>query len=299
MRGWHVACISARDGRRRVARDRVEDAVALATEVNGSQQVRLGDIDPAADGGLMEEEANRRLEALTGELRELQELVYAAGTHGLLIILQGMDAAGKDVTIADVFGAANPQSARVKEFKPPTPDEAQHDFLWRAHLAVPARGELVIFDRSYYEQVLTPRVDGSLSPDALRRRFGHINGFEQLLSNEGIIIVKLFLHVSNEEQERRLRERQDNVETAWKISADDWQKRESWAAYMQAYEVTINGCATEAVPWYVIPADHQWFHNLAVADTLVARLRPYRDAWIEARNRRGETERADAMEAQR
>ncbi len=273
--------------------------MTYTTTVNGNRQVRLADIDPAADGGLTEEAANQRLEEMTGELRELQELIYAAETHGLLIILQGMDAAGKDVTIANVFAAANPQSARVKAFKPPTPEEEQHDFLWRAHLAMPARGELVIFDRSYYEQVLNPWVDGSLPRDVIRRRFDHINAFERLLSDEGIIVVKCFLHISKEEQARRLQERQDSLESAWKISSSDWQKRDAWDDYMAAYEAMVNACGTEPAPWYIVPADHQWFHNLAVAKTLVTRLRPYRDAWIEARNERGEEERADAVEAQR
>lgn len=275
------------------------DTVTYATTVDGNQPVRLADIDPAADGGLTEEAANQRLDELTAELRELQELIYAAETNSLLIILQGMDAAGKDVTIANVFATANPQSARVKEFKPPTPEEEQHDFLWRAHLAMPARGELVIFDRSYYEQVLNPLVDGSLPPDAIRRRFDHINAFERLLSDEGTIVVKCFLHISKEEQARRLQERQDNLESAWKISSSDWQKRAAWDDHMAAYEATISACGTETAPWYIVPADHQWFHNLAIAETLVARLRPYRDGWIEARNERGKQERADAVEAQR
>lgn len=269
-----------------------------AVAVDGSRQVRLGDIDPTAAGGLTERGAEERLARLTGDLHELQELVYAAETHGVLIILQGMDAAGKDVTIANVFGVANPQSARVKEFKPPTPDEERHDFLWRAHLATPGLGELVIFDRSYYEQVLVPWVDGSLPREAIQRRFAHINDFERLLSDEGVIVVKCFLHVSHDEQGRRLQERQDNIETAWKISATDWQMRQAWDEYMAAYEATINACGTEDAPWYVVPSDHQWFHNLAVAEVLVERLRPYRDGWIEARNRRGEEERPSAVEAQ-
>lgn len=273
--------------------------MTLAIKVTQDQPFRLRDVDPGSDGGLTESEASRRLDRLTGELRELQELIFAAECNGLLVVLQGMDASGKDVTISNVFTAATPESCRVKAFKRPTPAEEKHDFLWPAHQAMPALGELVIFDRSYYEQVLVPQVDGSLARAAIRQRFERINQFEGLLTDEGTMIVKFFLYVSKDEQERRLQERQDNIETAWKISESDWLMRQKWDAYMAAYEETVNACATDHAPWYIVPADHQWFHNLAVADALVEELRPHHDAWIEARDRRSEEERAAARKAQK
>jgi PPK2 family polyphosphate:nucleotide phosphotransferase len=268
--------------------------VAHATRVEGDGSFRLARIDPAEDGGLDESAAEKRLATLTGELRELQELMFAAESNGILVILQGMDASGKDVTIGNVFAAADPASCRVAAFKEPTPDEEAHHFLWRADKLTPGHGELVIFDRSYYEQVLLPQVHDELPEDDVHRRFANINDLERLLHEHGIIVVKVFLHVSEEEQGRRLEEREANLETAWKISPRDWQERQFWDGYMAAYEATINACAGRHAPWYVTPADHQWFHNLAVAEALVERLRPYHNDWIEARNRRGEEQRAKA-----
>ena len=273
--------------------------MAYATRVEGDGSFRLARIDPAEDGGLDEPEAEQRLAELTTELRELQELMFAAETNGILVILQGMDAAGKDVTIGNVFTAADPASCRVEAFKPPTPEEEAHHFLWRADRVTPGHGELVIFDRSYYERVLLPQVHDEFPADAIRRRFANINDFERLLREHGTIVVKIFLHVSEEEQGKRLEERENSLETAWKISPRDWRERQFWDAYMAAYEATINACVSPDVPWYVIPADHQWFHNLAVAEALIEHLRPYRKDWIEARNRRGEEQRAEVERARK
>ena len=196
----------ARWGMRRASRE--ADRFSWA----GSIRVRTG--------GLDESEAEQRLAELTAELRELQELMFAAETNGILVILQGMDASGKDVTIGNVFAAADPASCRVAAFKEPTPEEEAHHFLWRADRLTPGHGELVIFDRSYYEQVILPQVHDELPEDEIRRRFANINEFERLLHEHGIIVVKVFLHVSEEEQSRRLEEREANpLETAWKISA--------------------------------------------------------------------------------
>jgi PPK2 family polyphosphate:nucleotide phosphotransferase len=271
--------------------------VGYATRIDGQGRFALATVDPAEDAGLDEAEAKRRLADLSEELRELQELMFAAETHGILVILQGMDAAGKDVTIGNVFAAADPAACRVEKFSEPTPEEEAHHFLWRADRGVPGRGELVIFDRSYYEQVLLPLVHEELSDEEIAKRFDHITAFERLLLDHGTIVVKVFLHVSEPEQRRRLEEREENPETAWKISPRDWQERRHWDDYMTAYESVINATARRDAPWYVAPADHQWFHNLAVADALVAHLRPYREPWIEARNERGEAQRAEAERA--
>lgn len=271
--------------------------MAYVTRVTGDKRIRLRDVDPGEDGGLTRRQAEGRLAKLNAELLELQELMYAAERDAVLVILQGMDASGKDVTIRHVMSATNVQASRVRAFKPMTDEEAAHDFLWRAHAHTPALGQFVIFDRSYYEQVVFPQVQDELPMAAVRGRFAHINNFESLLADHGTIVVKFLLHVSSEVQERRLQQREENDDSAWNLSGQDWAARRDWDTYMAAYEETINACATEKAPWCVVPADNDWFHNLAVAETLVARLRPYRDGWVEERNRRGEEHRAEAREA--
>lgn len=263
----------------------------------GKRPVSLADIDPGDTGGMTEAEADRRLPALQAELRELHDLMMAAETHALLAILQGMDASGKDVTIENVHAAFNPQAARVKAFKPPVGKETKHHFLWRADLATPMSGEVVTFDRSYYEQVMPQGLEGEVSGDRLQRRFGHINAFEQLLADEGTIVVKVFLHVSKETQAQRLEERQEDITAAWKISGDDWSKRRAWDTYMAAYETVINACARPDAPWYIVPADHRWHLNVAVAQLLVDRLRPYREAWERTRREVGKANQQEAETA--
>jgi len=271
--------------------------VQAATIIDGSRHVSLDEVDPASDGGLTEDEASRRLERLTDELRELQELMFAAEANGVLVILQGMDAAGKDVTIQQVFRSATAEAIRVKHFKPMTELEEKHDIFWRAHAEVPMRGELVIFDRSYYEQLVMPQVEGEASERDTARLAEDVLAFERILINAGTLIVKCFLHLGKDEQGRRLVERMENLDTAWKISENDWTSRESWDGYMAAYEATMNATATPVLPWYVIPADHQWFHNLVIAELLVERLREHRDSWLEARQERARKEQAAAREA--
>ena len=271
--------------------------MAYATRITGKRSAGLASINPGDSGGLTEEEGEERLAPLRVELRELQELVFAASFNGILVILQGMDASGKDVTIGDVFALADPASCRVAAFKEPTPEEEAHHFLWRADQVTPALGELVIFDRSYYEQAILPRVYGEEPDEEVERRHGHIVAFERLLRDAGTIVMKFFLHIGNEEQRQRLEERQGNLETAWKISARDWEAREHWDDYMAAYDATMHATATRDAPWHVVPADAQWFHNLAVAEALAERLRPERERWVRERNRRGREKRQEADEA--
>jgi PPK2 family polyphosphate:nucleotide phosphotransferase len=221
--------------------------------------------------------------------------MFAAEANGVLVILQGMDAAGKDVTIQHVFRSATAEAIRVKHFKEPTDQEAKHDIFWRAHAAAPAKGELVIFDRSWYEQVILPQVEGE-ADDELDRLHDDVRAFERILRDGGTVVVKCFLHVSNEEQERRLVERMENLEEAWKVSANDWTSRDKWDDYMRAYEVTMNATADPESPWHVIPADHQWFHNLATAELLVERLGEHREAWLAARERLAKEKQAEARE---
>ena len=271
--------------------------MAFATRITGKRSARLAEIDPGDSGGLTEEEGEQQLAPLREELRELQELVFAASSNGILVILQGMDAAGKDVTIGDVFALADPASCRVAAFKEPTPEEGAHHFLWRADRVTPALGELVIFDRSYYEQAILPQVYGDEPEEEIERKHEHIVAYERLLRDAGTIVMKFFLHVGNAEQRHRLEERQENLETAWKISARDWEAREQWDAYMAAYDVTMHATATRDAAWHVVPADAQWFHNLAVAEALAERLRPERERWVRERNRRGREKRQEAEQA--
>jgi PPK2 family polyphosphate:nucleotide phosphotransferase len=271
--------------------------VTLATAIDGSQPLRLADIDPAADGGLDEADAARRLRDLAAELLELQHLLQAAETHGVLVVLQGMDAAGKDVTIQHALGGANPEAIRVTHFSSMTEEEELHDFLWRAHAATPKRGEMVVFDRSYYEQVILPQVEDETTEAETDERCADVRDFERILGNGGTIVVKFLLHVSAEEQERRLVERMESLETAWKISANDWTARRNWDAYMTAFERTINETASPEAPWFVVPADHDWFHNVAVAEALVERLRPCAEGWRAERDRIGREKREEARQA--
>ena len=275
--------------------------MAHVTRVDGRSQFSLAEVDPADDHGLTEKAAEQRLGDLTRELLELQALVQAAERHGVLIILQGMDAAGKDVTIQQALGMANPEAIRVQHFSKMTEDEALHDFTWRAHLAAPKRGEWVVFDRSYYEQLILPQVEDEKGsddapPDDIEERFADAVAFEAILRHGGTIVVKLFLHVSADEQERRLVERMDDDETAWKISANDWVAHRSWDRYMAAWERTMRATATPDSPWLVVPADNEPARNVAVAELLLERLGPHRDEWTKERSRIGREKREEAMQ---
>jgi PPK2 family polyphosphate:nucleotide phosphotransferase len=268
-----------------------------AATITGERYVALADIDPSSTGSLTEQEADAQFRALASELRELHDLMMAAGTHGLLVILQGMDAAGKDVTIENVFGEMNPQALRVKSFSKPSEEESKHHFLWRADVATPMVGEVVVFDRSYYEQAMPEELQGDVSGARRQRRFEHINAFERILADEGIIVVKIFLHVGKDVQASRLEDRQQDLQLAWKISDDDWLKRDQWDAHMEAYETLLNACATPEIPWHAVPAEHRWYHNPVVAQVLVDRLRGFREEWEDARRTVGEQNQQEAREA--
>jgi len=226
------------------------------------------------------EAAEEQTRQLGAELEELQELLYGAGTHGVLIVLQGRDTAGKDGAIRCLAEHLNVQGTHVKGFKVPTPEELDHDFLWRVHPHVPGRGTVSIFNRSHYEDVLVVRVH-NLAPEAVwRKRFGQIEEFEELLTENHTLVIKVMLHISKEEQEERLLDREKDVAKSWKLSAGDWQEREFWDAYTAAYNEAISKTSTEHAPWFVVPADKKWYRNLALMEILVETLRPYRKAWL-------------------
>jgi PPK2 family polyphosphate:nucleotide phosphotransferase len=243
------------------------------------QKVRLADHDPDADGGLDKQAGREALAPLLEELAELQQELYAAGRHGVLVILQGMDTSGKDGTIRNVFAGVNPQGCQVTPFKAPTAEELAHDFLWRVHKKAPPRSMIGVFNRSHYEDVLIARVHELVPAKVWRSRYEQINEFERLLVENDTIVCKFFLHISHKEQEERLLAREQDVEKAYKLSPDDWKERRRWDAYMAAYQDALERCNTAEAPWTVVPADRKWYRNLAIAESLVDRLEGHRKTW--------------------
>jgi PPK2 family polyphosphate:nucleotide phosphotransferase len=241
--------------------------------VDPGSSVKLQKIDPEfRDKHLDKEKATAEIDRLSKRLRDLQYLLYAENRRSLLICLQAMDAAGKDGTIRHVFGSMNPQGTRVHGFKAPSVEEAEHDFLWRIHQHAPARGEVVIFNRSHYEDVLVVRVHGLVPREVWKGRYGLINDFERNLVENGTHILKFFLHISPDEQLRRFKQRLDDPARHWKISESDYSERELWPKYRKAYEDAIEKTSTKHAPWFVIPADQKWFRNLAVSRIVVETL---------------------------
>jgi PPK2 family polyphosphate:nucleotide phosphotransferase len=265
----------------------------LAAKVKPGDKVRLDDHDPEFTADIKQDKAAGLLHELSHELGELQELLYAAGQHSVLIVLQGMDTSGKDGTIKRVMSQVNPQGCRVESFKVPTEEELAYDFLWRIHKKAPQRSGLTIFNRSHYEDVLVVRVHNLVPENVWSTRYDHINNFERLLSDSGAIILKFFLHISKDEQKKRLEARELDTEKAWKLSAGDWREREHWDQYMQAYEYALSLCSTEYAPWHIVPANKKWFRNLAVADAIVSTLKPYRKQWNEALDKLAEIKLAE------
>ena len=230
-------------------------------------------------GDLTKTAARAETAVLDKTLEGLFDLLNFAGQHALLIVLQGMDAAGKDGAIRHVLGMSHAQSCRVASFKVPTPEEARHDFLWRVHNETPGRGEIALFNRSHYEDVVVTRVHGLVSDEEAERRFGLINDFERLLVSADTIVVKLFLHVSKAEQEERLVEREHDPDAAWKLSVGDWQERALWDRYQRYYAEAIEACDRKHARWHVVPADKKWFRDLTITRILLDALAPYEDGW--------------------
>jgi PPK2 family polyphosphate:nucleotide phosphotransferase len=251
----------------------------LAHKFDGGKKLKLSEVDPDGTGTVSREDAEQLTQPLLAELAELQDLLYAAQETAVLIVLQGLDTAGKDGSIQHVMGVMNPQSCRVASFKVPTPLEAAHDFLWRIHAEAPGKGNVAIFNRSHYEDVLVVRVHDLVPEHVWRSRYEKINAFEKLLTDPGTVIIKFFLHISKDEQKERLLEREKDPTKAWKLSPADWKERELWDKYQEAYEDAINQCATPEAPWVVVPANHKWYRNLVLAQALAETLRPHRESW--------------------
>ncbi|HYW25306.1 MAG TPA: PPK2 family polyphosphate kinase [Terriglobales bacterium] len=230
-------------------------------------------IDPGDTHGVKRRKAGERLVGLHAELAELQERLWAEQRRAVLVVLQGMDTSGKDGTVAHVMGGLDPQGVHVHAFKEPTPQELRHDFLWRVRRQAPGPGVVGIFNRSHYEDVLIARVQRLAPPAEIERRYGAINRFEAGLAAGGVRVLKVFLHISFEEQRERLVERLEDPSKHWKFDPADVDKRAQWDEYQAAYELAVDRCSTAEAPWYVVPADAKWFRNYAISRLLVETLR--------------------------
>jgi PPK2 family polyphosphate:nucleotide phosphotransferase len=243
--------------------------------VKPGQEVKLKDFDPSETGEFKGGKAEGLLAIgeLIRKLEPLQELLYAEHLHKVLIVLQAMDTAGKDGTIRRVFEGVNPQGVSVAAFKIPTPFEMDHDYLWRVHQVVPAKGQLTIFNRSHYEDVLAVRVHQLITTEECKARYKQINAFERMLAEEGTTILKFYLHISPGEQKKRLLARLEDETKQWKYNPGDLKERQLWKQYMQAYEDVLRNTSTDYAPWYLVPSDRKWYRDWVVATTLVETLR--------------------------
>ena len=242
-------------------------------QVKSGEKIKLAKIDPDfTDGFKDSDDVDDKTKKYTERLRSLQYDLYAEGKRSLLICLQGLDAAGKDGTIAHVLGAMDPQGTRVCGFKVPSIEEASHDFLWRIEKQVPAKGEVVIFNRSHYEDVLVVRVHKTVPEEVWSNRYSLINHFEKGLAANGTHILKFYLHISSEEQLARFQDRLDDPARQWKISEADYEERKYWKEYTRAYEDALRETSTGHSPWYIIPSNNKWFRNLAISQIVVEKL---------------------------
>ncbi|HEX8341246.1 MAG TPA: polyphosphate kinase 2 family protein [Tepidisphaeraceae bacterium] len=241
--------------------------------VEPGKKFRLKNCDADESGKFKnKEEAQGPTQKNLAVLHNLQEVLYAQGKHSLLVVLQAMDAGGKDGTIDHIFSGANPQGCQVTSFKAPSTLEKSHDFLWRIHAAAPAKGMIGIFNRSHYESVLVERIRGYAPKEVWKKRYDHINNFEKLLADEGTTIVKFYLHIDKDEQAKRLQARLDDPHKNWKFNPGDLEERKLWGEYMDAFDDLIERCSTEHAPWYVVPSNKKWYRNYVISDVLARTL---------------------------
>jgi PPK2 family polyphosphate:nucleotide phosphotransferase len=242
--------------------------------VKPGEKIKLKDFDPSYTGNYTDKKnAEKKLDEIRKQMIQLQSLLYAESKRSLLIILQAMDTGGKDGTIRHVMGGVDPQGCDVKSFKVPTPEELSHDFLWRAHKVTPCKGKIVIFNRSYYEDVLVVRIHDLVPKEVWKKRYDQINDFERILTENGTVIMKFYLHISKDEQKKRLEERLNDPSKRWKFSEGDLKERKYWDDYMDAYEDALTKCNTEHAPWHIIPANRKWYRNLVIGQTIVEKLK--------------------------
>jgi PPK2 family polyphosphate:nucleotide phosphotransferase len=268
-------------------------ASPLGLEVDGTRKLRIDRLDPTDTAGWDKTAAADRLAALGEEFAELGNLLAYAADHAMLIVFQGRDASGKDGAIRKVLDYSNIQSAQVHAFKAPSEEERAHDFLWRVHRVCPGRGQLALFNRSHYEDVIAARVKKLVPERVWRARYDRINAFEELLADNDTIVLKFFLDVSRDEQIERLLAREEDPRTAWKLNPGDWNELPLWDEVTRAYEDVLVRCATPERPWIVVPADRKWFRNLVIMDRIVRALRPYKDGWLASLARRGRSARQE------
>jgi len=233
--------------------------------------IQLKDISTKAPDSLDKKDSKNRIEAIKNELLALQNLLLANSKKSVLVILQGMDASGKDGIIRDVFTGLNPTNCSISSFKKPSELEMKHDFLWRIHQVAPAKGEIKVFNRSHYEDVIIQKVHNWVENDVIEQRYNQINNFETLLEENGTKIIKCYLHVSPEKQLERLTERKENLEEHYKHNDNDWVERSHWDSYMQAYEMAFSKC--NAIEWNIVPADNGWYKSLVIAELLLKTLK--------------------------
>jgi PPK2 family polyphosphate:nucleotide phosphotransferase len=238
-------------------------------------------ISPQLPEGLDANDGKKELEGLTEDIGRLQELMYSASTHAVLVLFQGMDTSGKDGTIRKVFQRTDPLGCQAVSFKSPTETELAHDFLWRVHAKAPPRGHIGLFNRSHYEDVLIARVRSLVDKQVWEDRYKAINDFEHMLTRNRTIVLKFFLHIDLEEQERRLLAREREVEKSWKLTAQDWRERKLWDAYMAAYADALSLCHTEHAPWTIVPSNKKWYRNLIVARAVHSALKNHEKGWQE------------------
>jgi PPK2 family polyphosphate:nucleotide phosphotransferase len=232
----------------------------------------LKDFDPADTAGLTKNAVVAEYAVLQERVAELQDKFYASRRFGLLIVLQGMDCSGKDGTVKNAMTNLNPSGFMVEDFKVPTPEESGHDYLWRIHRKTPMRGDITVFNRSYYEDVLVTRVHGLIDDETTQRRFKEIREFERYLVDNQTIVLKFLLHISKDFQKEKLLSRLENPDKFWKFSESDLKERQHWDEYQSCYEDVLNHCSTDCAPWHIVPADHRWFRDYLVLKVLVKTL---------------------------
>ena len=255
--------------------------LSTAARIAPTSSVKLSKLEPDETFGMSEQDARDHTDKQLARLAELATQLAAIGKRSLLVVLQGMDGSGKDSTVKHCLGAISPMQVRIASFKAPTSTELAHDFLWRVHAVLPERGQVGIFNRSHYEDVLVVRVESLAPADLIERRYDAINQFEEHLVDEGTLIVKFHLHISKEEQATQLRERISDPTKNWKFDVADLDKRKKWDEYENAYEIMLERTSTKHAPWHCVPCDHRWVRNAVVTDVLVATLDGLQMHWPE------------------
>ena len=263
---------------------------------DGPGKVKLDEISEEPPENVSKKEAKDRFDEVSEEIFELQDWMWGARTHSLLLILQGRDAAGKDGAVKHMSGGLNTRGVVVTSFGVPTEEEREHDFLWRVHRHAPRAGRIAVFNRSHYEDVLVARVRKLVPKEVWKERYDLINAFERTLAEANCLLLKFFLHITPKEQEKRLLERENDPAGAWKLSIDDWKDRDLWDDYTEAYEDAMARCSSPGGPWIVVPANAKWYRDLVIAEAVAHALRPHKGAWRKTLDEQGKVRRRDLQQ---